>query len=276
LLVNPWGELAALELIALLGPFLLVIPKRVWREAFLAIGLPLLTLLWLANPADGSAMRLLTAWAVFSIGVLMTARVLEGQRDLASLVGRVTFDDPRDANDIKRERPTTDQRENALRGSIERELARARRHDRHFAVLSASIRLRSAEADSVGLQHNMLMRSLAENRARLELFGLMRDELHLYCDIVVAGRRVLALVPEVDGDELQGLLARLDVSADETLDFDVEFGVGCFPADAVCAEELIASADRARKTSKLVPVPEQAAIDSHPRDALLRSPDVRG
>ncbi len=276
LMANPWGEFAAVEMLALLGPLLLVIPNRVWREASLALGLPLLTLAWLADPADSGVSRLLVAWAVFSGGIILAARVLERQRDLEVLVGRVTFDDHRDKADPGHDRNATKEGAKGLRQAVDRELGRARRHDRCFAVLSAACPLRSTEADSADLHRNALLRSLAENRARLELLGFLRGELHLYCDVVIDGSRVLALVPEIEGDDLERLLARLENSASETLDFGLEIGAASFPIDAICTEELIEAADRARTSSKLRSLPEQFAVDSSVDEPVLRSPDVRG
>ena len=276
LIANPWGEPGPIEMLAVLGPFLLVIPRQVWREATLAIGLPLLTLAWLSYPGDSSVLRLLCAWTVFSGGVILAARVLESQRELESIVGFVAYHDRSDQRAISESPISRDQATaKQLRESIERELGRARRHDRRFAVLSAAVQPRSLEADSAGLLRSELLQSLAENRARLELQDLLRAELHLYCDVAIDGSRVLALVPEIDHDALALLLERLKNSADEKLNFEIQIGAGAFPADAVCADDLIEAADRTRKASKLRSLSERKTVDQGIDEPALRSPDVQ-
>jgi len=276
LTANPWGQEGPVEMLAVLSPFLLVLPRRVWREAGLAIGLPLLTLVWLADPADPSVLRLLFAWCVFVGGTLLAARVLESQRELESVVGSVAYADRSSAPDTSDDANRLgDRLAKPLRQDIERELGRARRHDRSFAVLSAAIQPQSIETNSAGLLGSDLMRALAENRARLELHALLRTELHVYCDVAIDDSRVLALIPEVNHDALEFLLERLANAAHESLDFPVQMGAGSFPADAICAEELIVAADRKRTTSKLRSLPERIVVEQETEEPVLRSPDAQ-
>ena len=263
LMANPWGRLGWLELTAALSPMIMMVDRRIWREPALAIGLPALTLLWLADPTDSPIARLLVAWVVFAGGILLAARAIDSQSELETIAGRVAFSPPDTMPPVRFEL------------ALERELGRARRHDRPFALLSASAHLHSLESEPSGFLGTELLQSLAENRARLELYDFLRTELHIYAEVAVDGSRVLALVPEVESDALAFLLERLKNTANEQLEFDVHFGIGSFPRDAVCADELIAAADRNRTASKLRSLPESVGvveIDPPSR----RSPDVQG
>jgi hypothetical protein len=263
LMANPWGRHGWLELTAALAPMIMMVDRRIWREPALAIGLPALTLLWLADPTDSSIVRLLVAWVVFAGGILLAARAINSQSELEAIAGRVAFS-PLDTMPPVR-----------FELALERELGRARRHDRPFALLSASADPHSLEAEPSGFYGTELLRSLAENRARLELYDFLRTELHIYAEVAADRSRILALVPEVGSDALAFLLERLQNTANEQLDFDVHFGAGCFPRDAVCADELIAAADRNRTASKLRSLPERVGVVGIEPPGR-RSPDVQG
>lgn len=262
-LANPLGEFGWLELGAVLAPLALLVERRITRELALAAGLPGLTLIWLFAPGTTSIVQMFVAWAVFGVGVLLASRAIQSQSEIETIAGQVAYV-PDDAESIER-----------FRIAVDRELGRARRHDRPFAILSAAAHPRSLEADASGLYRTELLRTLAENRARLELRDFLSGDLHVYSDVAIDGARVLALVPEVDVDALELLLERLRNAADESLSFDVQIGASQFPRDALCAEDLIDVADRNRTTSKLRSLPERIAV----RDADLgawRSPDVQG
>jgi hypothetical protein len=263
LMANPLGKLGWVELLATLAPLAMLIDRRIGREPALAFGLPALTLMWLADPASPSILRLLVAWFVFGGGVLLAWRTINSQSELEAIAGQVAFNPPDTAASAQ------------FRLALERELGRARRHERPFALLSASARPSSLEADASGIIRSALLRSLAENRARLELRDFLRAELHIYSEVALDDSCVLALVPEIEHDTLEVLLERLKNAADEQFDFDIQIGAGCFPLDAVSADELIAAADRNRKASKLRSLPERVVgigID----DASRLSPDVQG
>ena len=260
-LANPLGAFGWLELAAALLPLSLLVDRRLHRELALAIGIPALTLLWLVAPGDVPILRLLTAWAIYGVGVWLAARAVDSLVDLESIAGRVSFAHVDEAT------------EEDLRLALDRELGRARRHDRSFAVLSAGADPRSLEADTAGHFRSGLLRALAENRARLELSEFLRPELHVYSDVAPVAGRVLAVVPEVDDDRLGVLLERLVATADERFDFDVQIGAACFPRDALCADELIEAADRQRTAAKLRSLPERPA-GREPLPASWQSPDV--
>jgi len=262
-LANPLGEVGWLELGAVLTPLTMLVERRITRELALAVGLPALTLIWLFSPESAPLAQMFVAWAVFTVGVLLASRAIRSQLEIEAIAGQVAYV-PDDAESVEK-----------FRIAVDRELGRARRHDRPFAILSAAAHPRSLEADASGLYRTELLRTLAENRARLELRDFLSGDLHVYSDVAIDGARILALVPEVDVDALELLLERLRNAADETLTFDVQLGASHFPRDAVCAEDLIDVADRNRTTSKLRSLPERIAG----RDSDLgvwRSPDVQG
>lgn len=261
LLAIPWTSFGALELVAALGPLAMGVDRRIRRETTIAVGLPVLTLLWLvergvlgatiAESAGASIARLLIAWSVFGIGSYLGWRAVEGYRNLEAIAGYVAFAPP-DARAFE-----------AFSGALAHELTRARRHDRSFAVLSFAPDPRSIESDDTGAFSSELLRALAENRARLELHELLMNELHAYSHVVAARERVLAIVPEVDDSVVTALVARLSATASDQLGYGTQIGVACFPRDAISAEELIHAADEARLASRLRPLPNQrAAADS--------------
>lgn len=263
LMANPLGKLGWVELLAALAPLAMVIDHRIGREPALAFGLPALTLMWLADPASSSILRLLVAWLVFGGGVLLAWRTINSQAELEAIVGQVAFNPPDTAASAQ------------FQTALERELGRARRHERPFALLSASAHPSSLEADASGIIRSPLLRSLAENRARLELRDFLRAELHIYSEVALDDSCVLALVPDIETDTLEILLERLTNAADEQFDFDIQIGASCFPLDAVSGDELIAAADRNRKASKLRSLPERVVgigIDA----ASRLSPHVQG
>lgn len=261
LFANPWGRFGWVELAAIVGPLMMAVDRRIRREPALAIGLPVITILWLALPGDAGPVPLLLAWVVFGVGVLLGARTIDSHTELESIAGRVAFAPP--------DRRTFEQFELAL----ERELGRARRHERPFVLLSVAAHPHSFDAEAAGAFKSELLRALEENRARLELHELLLSELHVYSDIVAARDRVLALVPEIDPASVAALIERIQRVAAENLDFDVQIGVGCFPRDAVCGEELIQAADRDRTASKLRPLPKQSVDEGVVVPAEL-APDV--
>jgi hypothetical protein len=263
LLANPWGELGWIELAAALAPLLMIVERRIGREPALAFGLPALTLMWLAHPAHGPMLQLVAIWGVFVGGVLLAARAIQSQSELEAIAGQVAF------------APIDTTRNPQFELALERELGRARRHERPFAILSAAPHLHPPETDPSGFFRTELLRSLTETRALLELRDFLRGELHIYAEVETQGQRVLALVPEVDEDTLAFLLERLKNAAEEHFDFEVRLGAGRFPRDAVCADELIATADRNRGASKLRPLPDRViGIAGEP--FTRRSPDVQG
>lgn len=112
--------------------------------------------------------------------------------------------------------------------ALNRELCRARRDDSSFAVLSM---------DQAGERSDASSSHLCE---------CLNAELRAYADIAQVGERALVLVPEVGDSQYLPMLKRLAarmVSADCG---EVRIGLARFPQDAVCAQELIAIADRKR------------------------------
>ena len=265
LMANPWGKLGWVELVAALAPLIMLVERRASREPALAIGLPMLTLMWLGDPTTSSILRLVIAWLVFAGGVLLAARTINGLLELEAIAGQVAL------------APTESAGPTQFDVSLARELGRARRHERPFAVLSAEAYPHSLDADASGLFRSELLRSLAENRARMELRDFLRSELHIYSEVTLDGSRVLALVPETEVDAIAVLLERLKNAADERFDFDVQIGASSFPFDAISGEQLIDVADRNRKASKLRSLPERVVGIGIELDEDSRQfPDVQG
>jgi hypothetical protein len=261
LFANPWTELSWAELMAIAGPLGMAIDRRLKRELALAVGLPLITVLLLIDPAGATLSRLLLDWIVFGVGVILAARTVDSHLELEAIAGHVAFAPP-------------DGRAFALfREALEREMGRSRRHERPFALLSVAAHPQSIQSASAGPFRVDMMRALAENRARLELNELLLKELHVYSDVVAARERVLALVPETNGEAAAALIQRLQRVAKAGLDFEAQFGAACFPQDAVCVDELIAAADQNRMVTRLRSLPDS---DSKPasHEASDLAPDL--
>jgi hypothetical protein len=261
LFANPWVEFSWPEIAAVSGPLIMAIDRRLKRELALAIGLPAITLLLLVEPMSGTFARLLVDWTVFGGGVILAARTVDSHLELEAIAGHVAFAPP-------------DGRAFALfKEALEREMGRARRHGRPFALLSAAAHPQSIRSQATGPFREELMRALAENRSRLELNELLLKELHVYSDVVAARERVLALVPEADVESMGVLIARIQKAAHERLDFELQIGAACFPRDAICVEELIAAADSDRTSTKLRSLPDQGP-DSASHGAEELTPDM--
>lgn len=246
LLANPWGRFGWVELVAVVGPLILGLDRRIHREIAFAVGLPVIALLGVMDPASTVVPRLFVAWSVFAIGVFLAARVIESHAALESIAGHVAFAPP-DARAFTQFKTT-----------LEREFGRARRHDRAFALLSVAVHPHSIPVDESSGHSSELLRALAENRARLEVHDLLARELHVYADVVAARGRVLALVPETEGAALDALLDRIQDVVSDSLAFEVQVGVGCFPRDAISVDELILAADRDRTNSRLRRLPDRS------------------
>ena len=263
LMFNPWWDFGWVELAATFGPLAMAIERRIWREPALAIGIPTITLLWLADPAAATVPHLLVAWILFVGGVLLAARTMDSQMELEAIAGQVAFLPPG--------RESIEQ----FRLALAREIGRARRHERTFVVLSIGVEADSTSSKDPSRRHGELWQAVAENRARLELRDLLRAELHVYSEVAIDGERVLALVPEIGPSAIETLTERLRKSAHEHVDFPVQIGVGRFPQDALCAEELIETADKDRKVGNLLSLPERRiGVVSSEEDEL--TPDVQG
>lgn len=245
LFANPWGQFGWVELAACMGPFVLGLDRRAHRELAFAVGLPAIALLCVLEPDVAILPRLIVAWVVFAAGVILTARSVDGQQALESVAGHVAFAPP-EARAFEEFQMT-----------LEREFGRARRHGRAFVLLSVGADPRSLELGQARGTSGDLLKELAENRARLEISDLLVRELHLYAEVVAARDRVLALVPEVEAEAVEALVARVQYAIGDALDFEAQIGVGCFPRDAICVDELIAAADRDRKNSKLRRLPDR-------------------
>jgi len=245
LLANPWGQFGWAELAASVGPLILGVDRRIHRELAFVVGLPGIAWLCFMDPLVPIVPRLLVTTAVFVVGVLLASRMIASLRDLESISGPIAFAPP-DARAFEE-----------FKHMVEREFGRSRRHDRAFVLLSVAVNPRSLEVDGSRGYPDEVLRALAENRAHLELSDLLTRELHVYSDVVATRDRVLALVPEVEGAAAEALVKRVKSVVSEELALEIEIGVGCFPRDAICVENLISAADRNRTNPRLQRVPDR-------------------
>lgn len=124
---------------------------------------------------------------------------------------------------------------------LTREIARSRRHGSRLSALHAGYRSQgSIEKTS-------------------KLASILRDELHLYCEIFVENQDVLGLLPELDPNRIGVLKTRLLSATTSKGLTDIEIGIACFPDDAITTANLLEQAklDRTR-------IPKVASIhDKH-------------
>jgi hypothetical protein len=219
LTAKPWGDFGWGEWIAVAIPLILILQSIQYLQALIA-GLALSTLAWSAD--GGSWAELALLWVVLTAGIAVgvTATRLE-RKNIQLQHGCIC--------------PTTG--EDPFYDALNRELCRARRDESSFAVLSV---------DREGEQHNSSLASVCE---------LLDDELRAYADISQVGDRVLALVPEVSNAEYQPLLKRLKDGAASADCGAIRIGLARFPRDAVCAQELVDTADRKRLVRQVPPMP---------------------
>lgn len=244
LYLNPVGRFGAVELLACLGPVVLAADLRIRRELAFLVGLPAITLMALLEAGPDSLFRLLLCWLVFAVGVWLMARMIDGRAELETIAGRVAFL-PDGGDSMPR-----------FLNALEREVGRARRHEKSFIVLSISADPNSLAQQEPQAPRHSLMGALAERRFQFELHGVLSEELHVYSDVACARQSVLALVPEVSADDVEPLLSRLRDSIEEKLGAAVQVGLSAFPEDAISAQDLVTAAERARRASNLRSLPD--------------------
>ncbi|MCR9096903.1 MAG: hypothetical protein NXI30_22000 [bacterium] len=228
LFANPAIAFGWPELVACVGSLVLSADRRTRRELLLAIGLPAIGLLAVADAQDASVWRLVIDWTVFIGAVLLGARAVDDQHELEALAGHLALG-PEAAASLRE-----------LHAGIESEIARARRHDRSLLVLSLSPERRVGAEEGV---HEKLLAA----RGVLETAMVLRDDLHRYAKVAATEGRVLCLVPEADLDAAPALVERLAKRVEATHGLVLEVGVAVFPGDALVADDLIAFADDARE-----------------------------
>lgn len=245
LFANPLWNFSWAELVACIGSLTLSLDDRTRRETLLAIGLPAIALLVVMEGPSPVVLRLVTDWFVFIGAVLFGARAVDDQRELEAIAGQLALG------------PDAELAMAGFRKAVGAEIARARRHERSFVLLSFAPHPRTMAKEPVG--ESRVLYRLAEARWVLELASVLSDEVHHYSSIVAADRRVLCLVPEVEEAAVDLLVKRLSEAAAEEYAIEVESGVACFPRDALGVDDLIEAADESRRKPRLESVPSNRA-----------------
>lgn len=247
LLANPATPFGWPELVAILGPVVLLLDRRTRRELLLAIGLPAIGLLVHLDGASG-VLRLVADWGALIGGALLASRALEDQIDFErQIVGLVAGEDP----DWARER---------FAEAAEREIARARRHERPFGVLSITPQ-RPVPDDAAGPTSRVLA-ELSERRELREIARVLDHALHRYATIAVFGGRCVALVPEAEPTDRDALVSRLAKAIEVQLGIGSVIGLALFPDSGITLERLIEEADAARQATRLESVGPPAPVAS--------------
>jgi len=210
---KPWGAFGWDELAVCASPLLLLHPA-VRSMDVLSVGMVVSSLAWVTvgEPSGGwPELAYLACVLVVGIAIGNAARRAEG----GSYAQRPDGSSPEDSDAI-------------FLGVLDRELSRARRHEKTFAVLSVDQHAANPELplDSIAV--------------------LLNCELHAYADTVKVGDRMLSLVPEIGTEGQQFLLRRLTTKAVAALGGQIRIGLAQYPQDALFAEDLIELADRRR------------------------------
>jgi hypothetical protein len=248
LFANPWIGFSWPELVACIGSLMLAVDRRTRRETLLAVGLPMIALLAVVDANGVSVARLVADWFFFIGAVLLGARAVEDQVELEAIAGHLVLgSDP--------ERALAE-----FKKSVESEIARARRHERSFVILSFAPLAHSVKQQASAPGGSLVLARLAEARWILELREVLSDENHLYAAVTATQDRVLCLIPEVNETEIDALSKRLAVASLDRLGLEIETGLASFPRDALRCDDLIATADEARRAPKLESVPTQSEL----------------
>lgn len=221
------GRPAWPDALALALPVSLFLHPAVGRSTVLGLGMAGILAGWVFGPEAQGGLALLRAAGLLWLGVHLADRAREAGAPVIFDAAEAwqAFDD-----------------------ELQRELARARRHEHPFVLLSAA-----AEGCDTAL-----------------LEAKLRETLHRYAVVADLGDRVLALAPETDEGEIDGLVARIEDRLRGERWQGLRLGVARFPADAVASRELVAVADRARVAPALRAVAGGAeVVDEPPRDTAV-------
>lgn len=233
LIAKPWGVFSWDEWLVLAAPMLLIHPA-VRRAGVLVGGLVASGVAWLLlGEQSGGWPELVCLWAILVAGTAIAFSATQGGRDQQS--SRSSPLDQMNTEDL-------------FFDALNRELSRTRRDDSSFAVLSLD---RKAEDNDTSLR---------------QVCELLDAELRAYADIAQVDKRVLALVPEVEDNQVEPLLKRITEKAEAVGCAELRIGLSRFPQDAICAEDLIVQADRKRLVRGVTPVSTESP--DHPQDQV--------
>jgi len=242
LFAEPWIAFSWAELAACLGSLALSIDRRTRRETLLAVGLPAIALLVLAESESVSVIRLVVDWFVFIVAVLLGARAVDDQRELEHVAGHLALG------------ADSEHAEERLRRRLAEEIARSRRYGRTFILLAVAPHPRAFTKEPASNSH--VMRKIAAARWVLEIADALSRELHRYAHVDVSEDRALCVVPEIEGEEaIDALTSRLAAAVDREYQIEIEVGVARFPDDALAAEDLISVAREDRRSLRLASLP---------------------
>lgn len=242
------------QLIAVMGPYALLLDRRIAAGWFAVVAAALLVLLAASAPSAQRWVDLGVALFVLLAGTMLAAASVRRLREIEDIAGGIVTG-------------AASRRTKGLARSLERELARARRHSREFALVSAAPAPHSIATQHADPVSRRTLQTIAEQRSLLAIAEMLRSQLHAYCEVAVAPGRVLALVPETTAAAANDLQERLQRHLAATLDDEVRLGVARFPADAVTADSLVEAADGARTRSLLRSV---SSTPPPPSDACER------
>lgn len=238
---NPWLPFGWPELVACIGSLVLSADRRTRRESLLAVGLPLIGLLAVIDPAGATVMRLVVDWGVFIGAVLFGARAVDDQHELEILAGHLALG------------PESETAHSEFVEAVRSEIARARRHEKSFVVLSLAP-LSPPPGATDGDRMGAMMNRILEARGIYEASVLIRDSIHSYATVVATDRRVLCLIPEAEVEAAGPLVERLAKVAGRVDSLELEGGIASFPNDGLAAEDLIAVADGTRSRISSAPI----------------------
>ncbi len=206
----PLGASGLLGGFAAITPLILLLKPRLYRRHALLIGLLAIVMVALLSGGAGGLLAILASTVVLSVGVALAPGVSERR----SLV---------DGAPVKH----VENRESCL-GLLAAEVGRSRRHKRPLRVVALGYQ------DSTERTTNEPQLSLLKQA--------VQQEVHVYCPVYQFETHIVAVVPELQDEDLEALVSRLHAAINLQSLPPVNAGIAAFPKDAVTSSGLLDTA----------------------------------
>ena len=202
--LGAWGLLGG---IAAVAPLVLLVKPRLYRRHALLIGLLAISGVALVSGGVGGVLAILASVGLLSVGIGLAPGVSERR----SLV---------DGAPVKH----IENKEACLE-LLAAEVGRARRHQRPLRVVALGYQDSTERTTN---EHQLFLLKQA-----------VQQEVHVYCPVYQLETHVVAVVPELQEDDLDALVNRLYTTIKLQALHPVNAGVAAFPVDAVTSVGLL-------------------------------------
>lgn len=203
----PLGASGLLGGIAAIMPLVLLVKPRLYRRHALLIGLLAISLVALLSGGAGGMLAIIASIVLLTVGIGLAPGVSERR----SLVDGVP---------VKH----VENKESCLQ-LLAAEVGRARRHERPLRVIA------------LGYQDST-ERTTNEHQLSL-LKQAVQQEVHVYCPVYQFQTHIVAVVPELQEEDIDALVSRLHAVINLQSLSPVNAGIAAFPKDAVTSVGLL-------------------------------------